>query len=96
MSEAQLQCAAQVYLDRKVGKSYPDGRLDIGKRWYPNAVERQLCCIQIREPSRAWPQTLQVHCQSAGHVARLFDVNELELKRAARVLVKASKLSGAV
>lgn len=94
MSEAQLQqCAAQVYLDRKAGISHPTGRHDITGRWYPDLAEHQLCCFQIRQPSRAWPRSLQLHCQSAAHVAQLFDMDELELKRIARVL-KTSKVLG--
>lgn len=92
--DAKLQQAAQAYIDRKAGKSYPAGRHDRGGRWYPDADERQVCCSQIREPSRAWPRTLQLHCHSATHVARLFDVEELDLKRTARMLVK-TKVSGA-
>lgn len=95
MSETQLQRAAQAYLERKAGKSYPAGQHDGVGRWYPNSAECQPCCAQIRAPSRAWSRTLKLHCCSAAHVAQLFNVDELELKRAARMLVKASKVLGA-
>ena len=84
----KVMAAALEYIARKDKKSRPEGRSDHGGRWRPLEAERQPCCQGIREPSRAWPLTLLDHCRSAGHVAALFDVDALELKRAARELKK--------
>lgn len=84
----RVMAAAQEYLARQSRKSRPEGKSDGAGRWRPSAVEYQPCCKGIREPSRAWPFTLLDHCCSAGHVAMLFDVDALELKRAARELKK--------
>jgi hypothetical protein len=83
--------AAQLLLNRKAGKARTGGHAGRGGRWYPTETERQICCDAIREPSRAWPRSLQLHCCTSGHMARLFNVNELELKRAAWALSTAAK-----
>lgn len=56
--------------------------------------EKCYCCVSIRPPSRDYPNSLRKHCCSAGHIARLFDVGEFELKlavRLARAEVKSSR-----
>jgi hypothetical protein len=85
----KVMAAAVEYIARQEKKSRPDGKSDFGAgRWRPSEAERQPCCQSIREPSRAWPLALLDHCRSAGHVASLFDVDALELRRAARELKK--------
>lgn len=85
-TDPKILGAVRVYLDRQAKISCPDGKCDSGGRWYPSETEHQPCCRGIRSPSRAWPRSLQDHCRSACHVSRLFDVDELELTRAARAL----------
>lgn len=86
-TDRQIQ-AARTYLQRKSRswRASPAGRQDAAGRWYPTDEERQECCAGVRDPSIAWPHSLKKHCCSAQHVARLFDVDELELKRVARAL----------
>ena len=78
--------AATEYLARKSRRSHPAGACDSGGRWYPAESERRWCCSMIRDPSRSWPWSLMVHCRTAEHVAELFDVNDTDLKRVARML----------
>jgi hypothetical protein len=62
-------------------EAYPSGKSDNGGRWYPDPLERRACCAQIREPSRAWPWSLWHHCHTAKHVAYLYDLDPLALRR---------------
>jgi len=71
----------------------PDGKFDNGGRWYPSGLpggyggdgeEWQACCLGIRDPSRAYPYTLMVHCRSTAHIADLYNVNESDLRKASR------------
>lgn len=83
----QVMKAAQEYIDRKNRKTHPAGYFDDGGRWYPHDREECDCCAYIRTPSRAYPYSLMTHCRSSEHVASLFKVDELELKRAARKIL---------
>lgn len=85
-----LSLAASVYIKRKTWRAAPDGCADHGGRWYPSDAEKQPCCAGIRPPSGTWPNSLKKHCCGAAHVAKLFNVNELELKRAARGLAEGA------
>ena len=60
---------------------HPDGKFDKGGRWYPSVEEEQACCVGIRAPSRSWQYSLMLHCRSINHVATLFGVSTLNLKR---------------
>lgn len=82
IEQSTVEPAAQEYLDRQDRRSHPAGRKDSGGRWYPSAEERRACCDGVRSPSRAWPWSLMVHCRTAAHVARLYGVEERELRRA--------------
>jgi len=73
------------YLQRQDRVSHPQGEFDNGGRWYPSDEERQECCYSIRSPSRNWPYSLLLHCRTLRHVARLYGVDEEELRRLARV-----------
>ncbi len=72
--------AAEEYLARKERSAHPDGSFDRASRWYPSDDEWQDCCAGIREPSRAWPYSLMVHCRTLVHVANLYDVDEADLR----------------
>ena len=78
--------AARTYLDRRDRASHPAGSFDKAGRWLPTGDEYQSCCASIRYPSRAWPYSLLVHCRTAEHVASLYGVDALTVKRTARQL----------
>jgi hypothetical protein len=80
--------AAQEYIARRDRKKNPRGEFDRGGRWYAAKEELRKCCRPIRSPSRRFPYSELLHCRTAKHVAHLFDVDEHELKRAARALDK--------
>lgn len=83
-SDDSLVMAVQVYLQRKSRTAHPNGSFDSARRWYPSASEKCSNCDSIRSPSRSYPFSLMTHCRSVDHVAELFGVDPLELKRAAR------------
>lgn len=91
--------AARAYIQRNVEnrrlRYSPIGLEDAAGRWYPSDEERQECCAGLRDPSIKWPFSLKKHCCSARHVARLFDVAELELSRAAREIEAAAQWEAA-
>ena len=95
----QVALAARAYIQRNIKnrrlRHSPIGREDAAGRWYPADEERQECCTGLRDPSIKWPFSLKKHCCSAKHVARLFDVDELELRRAARSLEAAAQREAA-
>jgi hypothetical protein len=74
-----LAAAVRTYRHRQVRLTHPDGRTDRGGRWYPSDEERQACCT-VRSPSRKWPWSLMLHCRTLRHIARLYGVNESELR----------------
>lgn len=80
----ELQKATQEYLDRQARAAHPQGHFDRGGRWYPSEAETQPCCSSIRSPSRAWPHSLNRHCRTIRHIARLFDISAADLRRAAK------------
>lgn len=71
---------------RQTRDSHPPGTFDNGGRWYPTDAEHCECCAGIRRPSRDYPYSLLVHCRTAEHVANVFKVDVLLLKRAAKAL----------
>ncbi len=79
-----LTQAAQAYIARRDRKDHPDGEFDKGGRWYPSEAEKQPCCRSIRPPSRAWPNSLNSHCRTLKHVARLYGVDEKALRQRVR------------
>lgn len=91
--------AARAYIQRNIknhrSSHSPAGHKDAAGRWYPIDEEKQECCAGVRDPSIAWPDSLKKHCCSAKHVARLFDVGELELRRAAREIEAAAQWEAA-
>jgi hypothetical protein len=86
-----LDLAAREWQDRKDRSSHPEGHRDGGGRWYPSVDEKCSCCAFIREPSRAFPFSLSTHCRSFEHIANLFDVEQLDLKRKVRALKSEKK-----
>lgn len=82
--------AAEAFRARRDRVSHPQGEFDNAKRWYPHKNERCSCCAHIRSPSRTWPFSLMMHCRTAEHIAMLFDVDASDLRKAARLLDKAT------
>lgn len=83
----RLDQAIDCYLHRQARRENPSGEFDNAKRWYPCPdTEKQACCSAIRSPSREWPYSLNRHCRSMNHIARLFDVDLRFLKRRAKEL----------
>jgi hypothetical protein len=78
--------AAIEFNARQERQSHPEGRFDNGDRWYPSVDERCECCESIRSPSRGYPYSLMLHCRTAEHLANLFQVDVLLLRRAAKAL----------
>lgn len=85
MSE-KLERAVKEYRDRQARRSHPEGSFKPSGTWWPSEKESATCCNSIRTPSRAWPYSLMTHCRTAKHVAKLFGVDEKELRAAARKL----------
>lgn len=82
--EIKLKKAVQLYSDRQSRRSHPDGKFDKAGRWYPDLNERQECCRLIRQPTRAYPYSLMLHCRTALHVSKLCGVSLKALKQALR------------
>lgn len=61
----------KLWIERKKGIKSPAGKNDKAGRWHPDADERQDCCAEIREPSRAWPSSLYRHCCTYKHCRKL-------------------------
>lgn len=81
----EIQAAIE-YIKRQAGESHPDGDSDNADRWYPCKVEWCECCEGIRDPSRAWPDSLRKHCCSATHVATLFGASPSTVRKAVRAI----------
>ena len=88
---AKLRAAVSTYRRLKSRLTHPSGAFDRAGRWQPTV--KLPCCLAIREPSRAHPYSLMLHCRTIGHVAQLNGytpstlraaVNRLEKERYAR------------
>lgn len=87
----RLQAAVEEYIGRRyVRDRRPAGERDGADRWYPLPSEQRGCCSAIRAPSRRFPNSLLAHCYTARHVASLFGVSEVELRRAVRTALRAA------
>jgi len=84
----KLQDAAIEYYNRKNRISHPSGHFDKAGRWYPADREKCDCCYGIREPSRAYPLSNNMHCRTIVHIANLYGVDVKELRKAAKGLSK--------
>ena len=76
-----IQKATQEYLNRKNRKSHPSGNFDDGGRFYLSDEERHDCCSGIRTPSRRFPYSEMVHGRTMKHVASIFNVCTLDIRR---------------
>ena len=80
----RLDQAIYCYLKRQARRIHPHGDFDNSGRWYPSDHERQPCCDSIRKPSRAYQHSLNRHCRTMNHIAHLYDVDLLFLRRRVR------------
>jgi len=78
LTDAELNSAIEAYLAYSKGEP-PRGETDNARRWYPIRQERQACCEQIRDPSRAYPWSLWKHCQSLAHKEHLFKARHADV-----------------
>jgi hypothetical protein len=91
----RLQAAAAEYVALRDRKANPAGKFDRSGRFWPAPAETCSCCIGIRAPSKAWPYSLLLHCRTAGHVAARHGLDALAVRRAARLMIKATATSKA-
>lgn len=61
-------------------------RSDISAPWYPSAAERQACCKHVSPPSLGDPLTLNEHCRSEVHLAKLYNVDLRALRKQIRLM----------
>ncbi len=80
--EGRLRLALEAFLARESRAQGPEGEWREGL-WFPSPGERRPCCEGL-QPTLANKQALESHCRSAVHVAALFEVPVLELRRALR------------
>jgi hypothetical protein len=57
-----------------------------GPVWYPAPKEVRSCCGKIKPPSNWFPHNYLNHVKTIGHIARLFNVDKMELKDEIKVL----------
>ncbi|WP_171212033.1 hypothetical protein [Ruegeria sp. HKCCA5426] len=82
--ESPTVLATIEYLMRKHRFSHPEGEFDNARRFSLSAEEQHDCCVGIRTPSRAYPHSAMVHARTIAHVASLFDVDALDVRRLAK------------
>ncbi len=80
--QGRLRVALEAFLARESRAQSPEGEWQEGL-WFPSPSERRACCEGL-QPTPANKQALESHCRSAVHVAALFEVPVLELRRALR------------
>ena len=90
----KIEAAARLYLRRKHRLEHPVGEFDSGGRWYPATLERQVCCVDIRAPSRAHPYSYMVHCRTIEHVCWLTEELNDDHVGAVRRRARELELSG--
>jgi len=76
----RLGLALEAFLARESRAQGPEGEWREGL-WFPSTNERRPCCEGL-QPTPANKQALESHCRSAAHVAALFEVPVLDLRRA--------------
>ena len=82
VAPARLEAAVDEYLARQNRLRKPFGHYDSAGRWLPATGEWQVCCQEIRAPSRAFPLGLLNHCRTIAHVSRLLGVDTIALREA--------------
>lgn len=87
----QLEIAAREYISRRDRITNPDGKFDKQGRFYPSDNERCSCCNVVRSPSKRFPYSYMVHCRTITHIAKLYEVDEKELRKEVKRLDPASE-----
>lgn len=90
----KMRIAINLLSERSCRESHPDGEFDSAGRWYPSDDEWRSCCANIRTPSRAFPHSLNTHCRGILHIARLYEIEPSDLRRAGRYLQNLAELQG--
>lgn len=81
-AEDRLAEAARVAMAREERSESPRGEWR-DRLWFPVADERRECCEEI-EPTPTNRQALEHHCRTQGHIARLFGIPLIDLRRAVK------------
>lgn len=78
--------AAATFVQRKNRSENPEGKFDNAGRWYPAGRDAEVFDAAVRSPSRAWPYSYLVHARTAAHVARLYDADPKQVRKAAKLI----------
>jgi len=84
--EGDVVVAATEWRQRCDKQSSPTERCDGARRFRPDADEWEVCCANIRPPSRAHSYSSWAHCHRAAHVAVKFGVDGNALHRMAKMM----------
>ncbi len=85
--DGRLLLALEALIARESRAQGPEGDWIQGL-WYPSPSERRPCCEGLL-PTPGNKQALESHCRSAIHVAALFEVPVVDLRRAFRLARRA-------
>ena len=88
VEENRYRATATAYISRQARHTHPIGTFSRNRygtviRWEPAATERSLCCDRVTAPTPQNPWTLNRHCRTIGHLARL---NNLHVGRLTRMI----------
>lgn len=78
--------AYQIYHNRQMWLTHPDGSFGDGYTWLPSNAERRSCCSKALMPTRGSSMRLLEHCRSAEHVAHLCLVDPALLTQFVKVI----------
>jgi hypothetical protein len=90
-AEKNLLDAANCAMRRRSRLEHPAGSFDRQGRFWPDVSEHRACCDWITEPTKNYPYSQMHHCRSMAHIAELYGVDALDLRRKVRELKKAEK-----
>lgn len=77
----RVEQAVREYIARRERRRHPAGTFDKAGRF--TLSERCECCT-VRRPSRRFPWSEMAHGRTATHVAHLYGVDPVEVRRGAR------------
>jgi len=80
--EMNLEYAIDCWIARRNGTGKVPGKFDKADRFHPDEAELRDCCQRITPPNADNPWSLLEHCKTIRHVARVYHVNEADLRRA--------------
>ena len=88
-SPYELEAALEAYR-RKQRLSHPEGRFDTAGAFH--LEELCTCCAGLQRSSAKRPYSEMHHARSLTHVAHLYDVSVLHLRRLVRAFERAQRL----